>query len=336
MESTHNEPACADAGILDNALVLIAVLDESGRVLSWNRAAEAITGFPAEEVLGGRDVWRRLYPDREYREGVTAKIAGILGTKNYFENLETLIRTRSGEVRTILWNTRRIADGGQSRVVTVGVDVTAEREAGVFRESIIDNADVLIAVLDPDGEVRVWNKAAEMTTGYPADEVIGRRDIWRRLNPDPEYRRGITQTITRIISERAYFENLETTILTKDRDERIISWNTRQIGSGGMLHEIAIGRDITEQRRAEAALVAYMSEMTMRLKQPVGLIGSTLLESVRLIREGLLTQDEIVMVLVEQARKTAQIAANIQEFQRAIVQREGAIPDAYREFLRGE
>jgi PAS domain S-box-containing protein len=45
------------------------------------------------------------------------------------------------------------------------MDVTAEREAKVFRESIIDNAYVLIAVLDPKGKIQVWNKAAEMITG---------------------------------------------------------------------------------------------------------------------------------------------------------------------------
>ena len=204
-----------------------------------------------------------------------------------------------------------------------------------FRTSIIDNANLLIAVLDPEGPVRVWNKAAMLITGYPPTVVIGRRDIWKKLYPDPEYRREITQRITKIIAEQDYFENLETTIRTKNGDPRIISWNTREIRSGGIYHEIAIGRDITEQRKAEEALVSYMTEMTMRLKQPFGIISNTLLESAQLVKQGMLTKEEIITVLEGQARNAAQIESNIGEFQTEIVEKNRSIPDAYRNFLKG-
>lgn len=335
MEKPHDENSCLEAGILDNALVMITVLDENGRVVSWNHAAETITGYSQEDVIGSGTIWKKLYPDKNYRKSITQKITDILATKNFFENLETTIRTLSGEPRTILWNTRKIVIDGQPRNIAVGMDVTTEREAKIFQESIIENAYVLIAVLDPKGKVQVWNKAAEMITGYSATGVVGRSDIWKKIYPDETYRRDITRKISRIISEHDYFENLETTIHTKNGDQRTISWNTRQIGGGGIFHEIAIGRDITEQRKAEKALVAYMTEMTMRLKQPVGMVSNTLQESARLIREGLLTNEEIITVLEGQARNTTQIEANIQEFQTAIVERNTSIPEAYRKFLEG-
>jgi PAS domain S-box-containing protein len=333
MERTNGEKSCIDAGILDNALVMIAVLGEEGQIVSWNHAAENITGYLQKEVSGSNAIWKDLYPDKDYRKSVTQKIADILKTNNYFENFETTIRTRSGESRIILWNTKKILEGGLPRTITVGMDVTAEREAKVFRESIIENANVLITVLGPKGTILVWNKAAEMITGYASDEVIGRREIWKKLYPDKEYRHSITQKISGIISEQNYFENLETTILTKNHDTKIISWNTRQVGTGGVYHDIAIGRDITEQRKAEEALVAYMTEMTMRLKQPVGIISNTLVESAQLIKEGMLTPEEIITVLEGQARNAAQIEANIREFQAAIVEKNRSIPEAYRKFL---
>ncbi|MFA6332904.1 MAG: PAS domain S-box protein [Methanoregula sp.] len=335
MDTSHDEKPCIEAGILDNALVIVTVLCEKGRVVSWNHAAETITGYVQNEVLGSNAIWKDLYPDKEYRDQVTRKIADILKTKNYFENLETTIRTRSGESRIILWNTKKILEGGLPRTIALGMDVTREREAGAFRDSIIDNAYVLITVIGPEGTIMVWNKAAEMITGYSPDEVIGRRDIWKKLYPDAEYRRTITQKTSRIISEQNYFENLETTILTKNGEQRFMSWNTRQIGSGGVYHKIAIGRDITGQRKAEESLVAYMTEMTMRLKQPVGIISNTLMESAQLVKEGMLTSDEIIMVLQVQARNTAKIAENLQEFQAAIVEKNRSIPDAYRKFLEG-
>ncbi|MDO9034684.1 MAG: PAS domain S-box protein [Methanoregula sp.] len=335
MDSTYDQKTCIEAGILDNALVMIAVLGEKGRIVSWNHAAETITGYSQKEVIGSNAVWKDLYPDKDYRKSITQKIADILKTKNYFENLETNIRTRTGESRTILWNTKMILEGSLPRTIAVGMDVTTEREAGVFRESIIDNAYVLIAVLGPKGTIQVWNKAAEMITGYAPAEVIGRNDIWKKLYPDVEYRKKITQKISMIISEHNFFENLETTIRTKNGDQRIISWNTRQISDGGIYHEIAIGRDITEQRKAEESLVAYMTEMTMRLKQPVGIISNTLLESAQFIKMGMLTQDEIIMMLEGQARNATQIEANIKEFQTEIVEKNRSIPEAYRKFLEG-
>jgi PAS domain S-box-containing protein len=335
MPTSPDQNSCIEAGILDNALVMITVLEEDGRIVTWNHAAETITGYTHDEVIGNNTIWRSLYPDKEYRKKITRRIADILSTNNSFENFETIINTHSGAARIILWNTKRIMAGGISRAVAVGMDITRERQATMFRESIIDNAHILMAVLDPHGTIEVWNKAAEIITGYSAGEVIGKNEIWKKLYPDTEYRRKITRRISSIISQQDFFENLETTILTKSGSRRIISWNTRQIGSEGIIHEIAIGRDITEQRQAEESLVAYMSEMTLRLKQPVGIVSSTLRESAQMIRDGLLTPEEIMVLLEGQARNTEKIADNIQEFQTSIVERSQAIPESYRKFLEG-
>ena len=116
------------------------------------------------------------------RDKVTAQIKAILSKKNYFENLETVIRTRSGETRSILWNTKKITDQGQQRTITIGLDITEQRRADRFQESVIDNANILIAVLER-GNVRIWNHAAETITGYSPAEVIGKRDVWHRSLP---------------------------------------------------------------------------------------------------------------------------------------------------------
>ena len=80
------------------------------------------------------------------------------------------------------------------------------RNADLFRESIIENANILIAVLDK-GNVMVWNKASETITGYLRDEVIGKRDVWKRLYPDVGYRRTITRQIMDIIGKNRFLPN---------------------------------------------------------------------------------------------------------------------------------
>jgi PAS domain S-box-containing protein len=326
---------CIEEGILENALVMIAVLDKKGKILAWNHAAESITGYKKEEVIGNTNVWKSLYPDKDYRRSVTAKITQILAAKNYFENLETRIKTKSGDFRIILWNTKEIQWEGESKDIAVGMDITSQREMDAFGRSIIDNANVLMAVMAPHGKVLLWNKGAESITGYSSDEVVGNSTIWKRLYPDAEYRRTITRQITGIITEQRYFENLVTTIITKTGERRTISWNTKQIEVSGGYHEIAIGRDITEQRQAEEALLAYISEMAMRLKQPIEIVRDNLQETVNLINDGKLTTEEMVTMLNGQVRNATQIAANVQEFQKAIVEKNKEIPELYRKFLEG-
>jgi PAS domain S-box-containing protein len=315
---------------------MIAVLEKSGKIVAWNHAAETITGYPKDEVVGDTSVWKKLYPDAEYRNSVTARIAAILKEKNYFENFETTITTRSGESRIILWNTKEISGSGKKRVVTAGLDITKQKELDAFRESIVENANVLITVLGRNGEVLLWNTAAEEITGYLRAEAVGGREIWKRLYPDPAYRKSVTKKIVEIISSHRYFENLNTSVTTKTGETRIISWNTREIGSGTGRLAIAIGRDITEQKKAEEALVAYMTEMTMRMKQPVEIIRDNLRDVAGLMREGKITTEEAAMMLDGQVRNATQIAANVQEFQKAIAGKNQSIPEAYRKFLEGD
>jgi|WetSurMetagenome_2_1015567.scaffolds.fasta_scaffold04624_7 PAS domain S-box-containing protein len=327
--------ACAEEGILENALTMIVVLDQKGTILAWNHAAETITGYLRDDVVGKTDIWKSLYPEKEYRQSVTAKIRKIISEKQYFENLETTIRTRSGSSRIILWNTKEIVQDGINRSIAVGLDVTEQRQADFFRSSIIDNAHILIAVLD-HGTVLVWNQAAETITGYSRDLVVGKRDIWQQLYPDAEYRRNVTRQITEIIRKNRHFENLETTIVTRSGQKKIISWNTRQIGTEGTQQDIAIGLDITARKQAEDALFSYMTEMAMRLKGPIEIIRDNLTDVVNLIRSGKLDPEEIVLVLDGQIRITDQVAQNVLEFQRAVTKNNKEIPEAYRKFLAGE
>jgi PAS domain S-box-containing protein len=324
--------------IIINAKLWMTFLDKKSNVVIWNKAAEEITGYSSDEVVGHGNVWKWVYPDDLYRKEVTKKIIDIIKNKKYLENFETDIRTKTGETRRISWNTRELTgdDGERLGYIVVGNDITEQRKTEAFQKSIIDNAAVLIAVLDPEGRILQWNEAAEEITGYPRSETIGNYGIWKRIYPDKEYRKTITRQIQEVISARRHFANFETSITTKTGDKKIISWNTRQIAFGGGQHAIAIGVDITEQRKAEEALVAYMTEMTMRMKQPVEIIRDNLHDVAELIREGKITPEETALLLDGQVRNATQIETNVQEFQKAIVEKNRAIPEAYRKFLEGD
>ncbi len=111
--------------ILDNATIWIDILDEKGNVVFWNRAAERISGYSREEVLGHNKIWQWLYPDEEYRKEVFAKAMAIIQGE-VVENLETVITTKDGKKRVISWHSNNLVDE-QGRIIgsiAIGADIT--------------------------------------------------------------------------------------------------------------------------------------------------------------------------------------------------------------------
>ncbi len=126
----------------------------------------------------------------------------------------------------------------------------------LFHQTIIERMNALVTFLAPDGTILFWNVAAEQITGYPAPEVIGKNEIWKRLYPDPVYRKEITKMITDVIEEQAYLRNFETRIITGDGSEKHISWNTSEVRSQEkeITGYVAVGVDITDKVRNKRQL----------------------------------------------------------------------------------
>ena len=96
--------------IVSNANVWLTVMDSTGRIIVWNKAAEAISGYSESEVIGNKTIWRQLYPDAKSRKKITSTISMIISQNKFFENFETRIRAKNGELKIISWNTRAIAE----------------------------------------------------------------------------------------------------------------------------------------------------------------------------------------------------------------------------------
>ena len=117
--------------IVSNAHVWLAVMDKKGTIAVWNKAAEEITGYTANEVIGNNRIWKLIYPNPGYRKEITATIETITREKRFFENFVTDIRAKSGEKKTISWNTRAVSDDPQTsgRFVAIGFDITKRKKA---------------------------------------------------------------------------------------------------------------------------------------------------------------------------------------------------------------
>ena len=131
------------------------------------------------------------------------------------------------------------------------------RKLTQYLESIIDNANVWLDVLDVKANVMIWNRAAEKISRYSREEVVGHGKIWEWLYPDEEYRNQITAKAAAIIEKGEEVEDFETTIRCKNGRIRTISWHSRNLvdEKGVTIGSIALGRDITEKKKMEAQLI---------------------------------------------------------------------------------
>ncbi len=116
--------------IIENSNVWIDVFDKEGNALVFNKAAEEISGYSRDEVLGSKRLWELFYPDEEYRENILEKVQKVVSGEETMEGLETTIRRKDGQKRTISWNSHALKDedGNIIGFVSLGRDITEEKK----------------------------------------------------------------------------------------------------------------------------------------------------------------------------------------------------------------
>ncbi|MCP4021083.1 MAG: PAS domain S-box protein, partial [Desulfobacteraceae bacterium] len=216
-----------------------------------------LLGYPSEEIIG-KTVYDIVLP--EDKERVMQTVNSILKKPRAFENLEKRCRHRDGHLVILETSGVPIIDktGNFFGFKGINRDITERKKAlkevqqlNQFRESIIENANIWLNVLDEKGNVVIWNKAAETISGYVKEEVVGHQEIWEWVYPNKRYRDRIFAKALKIIEGHESVEGFSTTITRKDGDKRIISWNSRNLvdDRGEPVGSIALGRDITNRKR---------------------------------------------------------------------------------------
>jgi PAS domain S-box-containing protein len=111
------------ATLVEITQALVCVFDRDGRILQFNSACEAATGFSADEVVG-RSACDFVIPADE-REAFNAMLEHVWETGEPFP-VRAQWLTRDGGRRDIEWSNRALLDesGSVTSFVTTGLDVT--------------------------------------------------------------------------------------------------------------------------------------------------------------------------------------------------------------------
>lgn len=182
-----------------------------------------------------------------------------------------LLQQRNQELQLTWVRTNLIAFGGLIFTYLVLASVyflirreTAEREEAErslrqerdFTNAVIDTAGALVVVLDPEGHILRFNRAAEQLSGYSLAEVKGRL-LWDLGLIPPEDVPSVKQAFEQLKGNYSLFLNRhENFWRTKQGALRLIAWtNTALIGANGEAEFLmSTGIDITDRKLAELAL----------------------------------------------------------------------------------
>ena len=235
-------------------------------ITSWNRGAERIYGYTAEEMIG-KPVTILIPRDRpDDMQAILARVASGERVEHY----ETVRQRKDGKLIDIsltvspIYNATGVLVGASS----IARDITERKRAGeklraanqsidartALLASIVDCSDDAIVGKTPQGAITSWNRGAERIYGYSANEIIG-RPMSMLIQPDrPDEMEGILARIR--AGERV--EHYETVRLRKDGKAIAISLTVSPIydSAGKLVGVSSIARDITERARADEKLRA--------------------------------------------------------------------------------
>ena len=240
--------------LFDNMPTVCFTFDRVGRILSWNRAAEKLYGYTAEEAVGAGALSILVTPDTLV--ATQRMIAGVFegrsmqGTEWYDFDKEGQLGCRLRSAFPLLRD-----DGSVECGVSMSVDVSERRkvEADLAqsrheRELIADNVPALLAHFDSDLRYRFVNSryaewmgktTEEVLASHPRD-LLGEAAFQRALPHFEAVLQGVAQEYDNAIRRPDGTINYTHVNLVPDHDDQ-----------GRIVGFYVMVKDITQQKLAE-------------------------------------------------------------------------------------
>lgn len=242
--------------------VAITTLDQSGRVTLWNPAAERVFGWRADEVIG-RPLPTVPPGSEEEHRGLRQRVLD----GEWLDGVEVVRRRKDGRPIDIRLYTApiRAPDGQTTGILGLMVDVTQARraEASVaesevkFRTLAEESPNIIF--INRRGRVLYANKKATEVMGYERHEfALPEFDFLQLLAPES---RPLAMENFRRHQAGEEVPPTAYTLLTRDGRRVEGLHSTRLIDYGGEPAILGIITDVTEARRAEAALARRAAQL---------------------------------------------------------------------------
>jgi PAS domain S-box-containing protein len=241
------------AAIIESSEDAIASKDLNGIITSWNKSAERLFGYTAEEIIG-QPVTVIIPPELH---GDEPKILGKIRSGERIEHFQTVRVHKNGQRINVSLTVSPIKDAkgtivGAAKIVR---DITRQKkleEAALRLAAIVESSDDAIASKDLNGFVTSWNRSAEKLFGYKAEEIVGKHIT---LIIPPELHHDEDMILSKI-RRGEKIDHFETIRLHKNGERVEVSLTISPIkdDDGHVIGAAKIVRNITETNKIERAL----------------------------------------------------------------------------------
>jgi PAS domain S-box-containing protein len=311
-------------GATSDAMV---VLDEERRLVAANPAACRLFARSRKRLVGRRldDLVAPQMLDRLNEQsrtprgapGSTYELAFDDGQRATIECTATEKVARGRH----LWIIRKLDAVSEFEGPEIEQDATEARSSEVERQNlaaVLDTSEDAITTCSLDGVFVTWNRGAQELYGYTAEEAIGQS---LDLIVPPGERATDHLNWERLLHDEAV-RRLETVRLTKDGRTVVVSVTRTLIRDEGqrVVGVASIGRDITEQKQAQALLAAAHAEAVAASEMKSRFLAN-MSHEIRTPMNGVLGMNELLLDTKlddEQREYAEQVARSGQDMMRII------------------
>ncbi len=291
--------------------ISIISTDLDQNILFWNKGAENIFGYKAEELVGRQRIGI-LYPGDE-AERVKKDIRSLIIKEKKQINCEVREITKDGRRLMINLNLTPRFDnkGNVVGILGVGEDITEKKRAEehLHREKekfriLTEDSPFGISLIGKKGEYKYINPKFIETFGYTLEDVPNGQAWFNKVYPDPKYRK---QIVTAWISDFKNPGSGETRprtfdVICKDGSKKVIRFCPVGIETG---EQLVFYEDITEKRHLEAQL-QHAQKM-----QSIGTIASGVAHNFRNILAGISMDGQLIQMKYRDATGLYEITERI-------------------------
>jgi PAS domain S-box-containing protein len=251
------------AAIVEHSDDAIVAATLEGIITSWNPAAEKMFGYPAEEIIG-KSGGLLMPRDRAHEsDAIMARVGTGEGVTHY---ATTRIR-KDGTAIAVSNTTSPIRD--EDGVIVGGSailrDVTEQQQAAEAARSMIESSLDSLVAISPDGKITDANEATVKLTGTPREKLIG--TDFADYFVDPEKANGIYQLVFTKGMAVDYPLTLRHRNGHEELTEVLYNASVYRDVNGNVLGAFAAARDVTDQMRAQRAMIEQQAKAHERLAE---------------------------------------------------------------------
>ena len=244
-----------------NVAIISLTKDLNGIIQTWNKGAEKVYGYSAEEAVG-RNVSMLVPPDHP---NDVPEILLKLKQGEAIEHYETQRMRKDGTTINVALDVSPIRDakGGIIGASAIARDITERKRAEVALQQLGRRTELILATagegilgLDAQGAIIFLNAAAAGMFGYPPDELIGMncRLMYHRSKPD-----GTPYPAEDCPIDAAFRQGTdnhgEETFWKKDGTGFPVDFTSKPLfEENSIIGAVVTFRDITERKGAEERL----------------------------------------------------------------------------------